>query len=58
MGNFTGENGSPNRFYVKFDPKPVAVEYKLTVPMWGNPTDGYLESYECARAFRKANEKK
>lgn len=54
---YAGNNGSADRFYVKFDPKPVAVAYKLTVPLWNGHTDAYLESYECARAFRKAMEK-
>jgi hypothetical protein len=39
-------------------PPPVAVEYRRTVPLWGDRSDAYLESYECARAFRKAAEKK
>jgi hypothetical protein len=52
------DTDAPERFYVKFDPKPVAVEYKRTVPLWEDRSDAYLESYECARAFRKANEKK
>jgi hypothetical protein len=34
-----------------------AVEYGLTVPAWTDHPDGYLESYECARAFRKAERK-
>lgn len=55
---FVTDSAAPERFYVKFDPKPVAVEYKLTVPLWGERSDAYLESYECARAFRKVNEKK
>ena len=40
------------------EPKPVAVAYKRTAPLWGDRSDAYLESYECARAFRKAAEKK
>jgi hypothetical protein len=53
-----GEPGSADRFYVKLDPKPVAKTYKLTVPLWKERADAYLESYECARAFQSANEKK
>jgi len=55
---FVTDRGAPERFYVKMDPKPVVVEYKLTVPLWNDRSDAYLESYECARAFRKAAEKK
>jgi hypothetical protein len=53
-----GEDGSVNRFYVRFEPKPVAKPYRLTVPLWNDRMDAYLESYECARAFRLAEEKK
>ncbi len=49
---FAGKTDSPERFYVKLDPKPVAVAYKLTVPLWNDRSNAYLESYECARAFR------
>jgi hypothetical protein len=56
-GFVDGDNIS-NRFYVKFEPKPVAKPYKLTVPLWNDRMDAYLESYECARAFRLAEEKK
>jgi hypothetical protein len=52
------ESTAPERFYVKFEPKPVAVPYKRTVQMWNDRDDAYLESYACARAFRKAAEKK
>ncbi len=44
---------APERFYVKFGPKPDAVAYKRTLPLRGDWSDPYLESYECARAFRK-----
>jgi hypothetical protein len=47
------DSAAPERFYVKFEPKPVAVAYKRTVPLWNRRGDAYLESYECARAFRK-----
>ena len=50
---FVTNNRAPERFYVKLEPKPVAVPYKRTVPLWGDRSDAYLESYECARAFRK-----
>jgi hypothetical protein len=55
---FVTDSAAPERFYVMFDPKPVAVAYKRTVPLWDDRSDAYLESYECARAFRKANAKK
>ena len=55
---FVTDSAAPERFYVKMEPKPVAVEYKRTVPLWNDRSDAYLESYECARAFRKATEKK
>jgi hypothetical protein len=55
---FVTDSAAPERFYVKMEPRPVAVGYKRTVPLWGDRSDAYLESYECARAFRKANEKK
>lgn len=55
---YAGEPGSATRFYIQFGPKPVAVTYKLTVPMWDDSTDAYLKSYECARAARKASDKK
>jgi hypothetical protein len=55
---FLTTSAAPERFYVKLAPKPVAVEYRRTVPLWGDRSDAYLESYECARAFRKAAEKK
>jgi hypothetical protein len=55
---FATDSAAPERFYVKFAPKPVAVDYKRTVPVWNDRSDAYLESYECARAFRKAAEKK
>jgi hypothetical protein len=55
---FATDSTSPERFYVKFDPKPVAVPYKLTVPLRGDRSDAYLESYECARACRNAMPKK
>jgi len=55
---FVTDSAAPERFYVKLQPKPVAVEYKRTVPLWNDRSDAYLESYECARAFRKAAEKK
>jgi hypothetical protein len=55
---FVTDNTSPERFYVKLDPKPVAKPYKLTVPLRGDRSDAYLESYECARAFRNAAPKK
>lgn len=55
---FAGEEGSADRFYVKLEPKPVAKPYKLTVPLWNERADAYLESYECARAFRNAMDKK
>lgn len=51
---FATDNRSPERFFVKMEPKPVAVPYKLTVPLQKEDSDAYLESYECARAFRKA----
>jgi len=53
-----GEDGSENRFYVKFEPKPVAKPYRLTVPLGNDSMNAYLEAYECARAFRLAEEKK
>lgn len=49
---FVTSSVAPERFYVKLGPKPVAVEYKRTVPLWGDRSDAYLESYECARAAR------
>jgi hypothetical protein len=55
---FVTDSAAPERFYVKMTPKPVAVEYKRTVPLWNDRSDAYLESYECARAFRKVMEKK
>jgi hypothetical protein len=55
---FVTDNTAPERFYVKLDPKPVAKPYKLTVPLWDDRSDAYLESYECARAFRSATPKK
>jgi hypothetical protein len=55
---FVTTGAAPERFYVKMDPKPVAAEYKRTIPLWADFSDAYLESYECARAFRKAAEKK
>ena len=55
---FVTDSAAPERFYVKLDPKPVAVPYKRTVSPWKERSDAYLESYECARAFRKAAEKK
>jgi hypothetical protein len=54
---FITDSAAPERFYVKFAPKPVAVAYKRTVPLWNDRSDAYLESYECARAFRKAEKK-
>jgi hypothetical protein len=54
---FVTDSAAPERFYVKFAPKPVAVEYKRTVPLWNDRSDAYLESYECARASRKAGKK-
>lgn len=51
---FATASAAPERFHVKMDPKPVAVPYKLTVPIYGECQDAYVESYECARAFRKA----
>jgi hypothetical protein len=53
-----GGTSPTGRFYVKFAPKPVAVPYKLTAPSWNDSSDAYLESYECARAFRAAALKK
>lgn len=55
---FAGARESADRFRVKFEPKPVAVAYKRTVPLWDDRSNAYLESYECARAFRLAAEKK
>ena len=55
---FVTDSSSPERFYVKFQPKPVAVAYTRTVPLWIDFSDAYLESYECARAFRSATPKK
>jgi hypothetical protein len=55
---FASGSAAPERFYVKLAPRPVAVGYKRTVPSWNDRSDAYLESYECARAFRKAAEKK
>jgi len=55
---FVTDSAAPERFYVKMEPKPVAVEYRRTAPLWEDRSDAYLESYECARAFRKAMEKK
>jgi hypothetical protein len=55
---FVTDSAASERFYMKFDPKPVAVAYKRTVPLWDDRSDAYLESYECARLFRKANAKK
>ncbi len=55
---FVTNNRAPERFYVKMEPKPVAVPYKRTVPLWSDRSDAYLESYECARAFRKPAEKR
>lgn len=55
---FVTTSAAPERFYVKMEPKPVAVNYKLTVPLWSERSDAYLESYECARAFRMAMAKK
>lgn len=49
---------APERFCVNFRPVMEAMEYKRTVPLWGDRSDAYLESYECARAFRKAAAKK
>ncbi|VTR91660.1 unnamed protein product [Gemmata massiliana] len=54
---YAGKDGSSDRFYLKFDPKPAPVRYALTVSLWRNITDAYLESYECARAFRKNKNK-
>ncbi len=54
---FAGRRGSADRFYVKLDPKPTARAYKLTVPLRDECSDAYLESYECARAFRTAPKK-
>ena len=53
----TNDGYVANRFYVKFEPKPVAKPYKLTVPKWNDRMDAYLESYECARAFRAEDKK-
>ena len=55
---FVTDSAAPERFYVKLGPKPVAVAYTRTVPLWGDRSDAYLESYECARAFRAAGGKK
>ncbi|MBN9121663.1 MAG: hypothetical protein J0I06_21385 [Planctomycetes bacterium] len=54
---FVADRAAPERFYVKFEPKSVAVAYTRTVPLWVDRSDAYLESYECARAFRKPNGK-
>jgi hypothetical protein len=51
---YVGEATDGNRFYMRFEPKPTDVAYKLTVPLWNDRSDAYLESYECARAFRAA----
>ncbi len=55
---FVTDSAAPERFYVRLEPKPVAKPYKLTVPLWNERADAYLESYECARAFRTAADKK
>jgi hypothetical protein len=51
---FVTDSAAPERFYVKLDPKPIAVTYKRSVPLGQNRADAYVESYECVRAFRKA----
>lgn len=55
---FVSDIASPDRFYVKFDPEPVAQPYKITVSQQFRRADAYLESYECARAFRHEINKK
>jgi hypothetical protein len=49
---------APERFYVRLGPRPVAVRYERSVPLWTDRSDAYLESYECARAFYAATDKK
>jgi hypothetical protein len=51
---FVTTSATPERFYVKLGPKPVGGPYERTVPLWGDRSDAYLESYECASAFRTA----
>jgi hypothetical protein len=55
---FVTDSAAPERFYVKLGPKPAVVSYKRTAPLWGDRSDAYLESYECARAIRTAGAKK
>ncbi|MBY0456439.1 MAG: hypothetical protein K2V38_03820 [Gemmataceae bacterium] len=52
---FVTTSVQPERFFVRFGPKMEAVGYKREVPLWVDRSDAFLESYECARAFR-ANE--
>jgi hypothetical protein len=55
---FTTSWLTPQRFYVKLDPKPQLALYALTTPVRLDHSGAYSESYHCALAFRKSVEKK
>lgn len=55
---FGGHWLSKDRFYIKFEPKPVAKGYKLAVPLRNNAEDAFIEAHECLRAITADAKKK